>query len=119
MNKRTALLLRLCERALGRYVVRIEPVPGEPELTGIGVYGVEDASVAQVLDVLSSIEQTTFSSAEGGIVPLLRSKEVTEKYYPDLARAWGAPTELQCLMDLTVASHRMRVDEIRSDDKIR
>ena len=70
-------------KLFGRYAARIEPMPDEPELLGIGVYGVPREEMAMVRTKICEAEDSEFSGLGIGLIPMVRSVETTAKHYPE------------------------------------
>lgn len=76
-------------RKFKRFVVALEPIPSEPELIGVAVYGVPKDEIAWVRQEIFDTEDSAFSGLGLGLIPMVRSRETTEKYYPELLSSWN------------------------------
>lgn len=94
--------------------IQIEEIPDEPNLIGVGVYGVEKNQVMVVAESIAKIEDTLFPDGSRGLIPLIRDIETTQQYYPEcmpprpadvmaqldrLARLWRAVATDSLLQD--------------------
>ena len=71
-------------RLFSRFAVRIETIPDEPELVGIGVYGVPRDEMAWIRKAIGDAEDELFAGFGLGLIPMIRSRETTAKHYPNL-----------------------------------
>lgn len=88
MNNRIKTVLDYFTRLFSRFAVRIESIPDEPELIGIGVYGVPRDEMAWVRKEIGDAEDSLFSGFGIGLIPMIRSMETTAKHYPSLVAPW-------------------------------
>ena len=88
MNIRIETVLDYFTRLFSRFAVRIETIPDEPELVGIGVYGVPRDEMAWVRTAIGDAEESLFAGAGLGLIPMIRSMETTAKHYPGLVAPW-------------------------------
>lgn len=88
MNNRIETVRAYFTRIFSRFAVRIEAIPDEPELIGIGVYGVPRDEMAWVRREIGDAEDSLFAGFGLGLIPMVRSRETTAKHYPSLVAPW-------------------------------
>lgn len=105
MNENLEKLETSLKAAFSSYVVRLESVPNEPLLVGVGVYGVANERVLQIAERIAELEEQLFPSGELGLVPLIRNTITTAKYYPDRLRPVPVKWETLSIRQLWTAVH--------------
>ena len=88
MNNRIENVREYFTRIFSRFAVRIETIPDETELIGIGVYGVPRDEMAWVRREIGDAEESLFAGFGLGLIPMVRSRETTAKHYPGLVSPW-------------------------------
>ena len=91
MNTETDLKSLVRSRLLGQfpsYVLQFESAGEDQYCLGVGVYGVECGRVRIVESSILDIDEWFCAGTPFVLIPLVRSREVTMRYYPHLARPW-------------------------------
>ena len=89
MHKSIGELNEVLARVFQRYVTKLESIPDEPELVGVGVYGVEKEKVSYVSGMICKISDKFFPVSGVELIPLVRSEGITDRYYPEFSRVWN------------------------------
>ena len=88
MNATHRVVTETLTSKLKNFVVRIEDVPDEPRIIGVGVYGVDQEQVMIVAETVLDAEEQLFPDGEFALLPLVRNQEVTARYYPQFLEPW-------------------------------
>jgi hypothetical protein len=77
-------ILSFFTRMFKEYAVRLEIIPDEPDMIGIGVYGVANENVAAISDTICDSQELFPQDQTPEFIPLVRNLGTTRKYYPSL-----------------------------------